>query len=205
MYEAWEFRSDDVDLAACRQRGVLVGGTNERHPMIDVFSFLGIMAIKLLTDAGVAVYASRILLVCDNPFRPFIERGLTNVGASVDTSESFSEAIDNGGTYDAILIALRPRVEPVIPGEFANTIAKCWPGAILVQFWGDIDRAVFLAAGVPLWPLEAPTLGHMGILPSEIGPEPIVRLQVGGLKAAEVLARMSSLPTQTNLDFVEVI
>ena len=34
------------------------------------------MAVKLLTDAGVAVCSSRLLLLCDNPFREHIERGL---------------------------------------------------------------------------------------------------------------------------------
>ena len=74
MYEAWELRPGDVDLDACRECGIRVAGTNERHPAVDVFSFLGVMAVKLLTDAGVAVHSSRLLLLCDNPFRPFIER-----------------------------------------------------------------------------------------------------------------------------------
>ena len=204
MYETWEFRSDDVDLAACRQRGVLVGGTNERHPMIDVFSFLGILAIKLLTDAGVGVHASRILLLCDNPFRSFLERDLKSVGASVDVCEIWS-AVTDSETYDAILIALRPRSEFVVPAAVVDMVAKRWPAIIIAQFWGDIDRSACLAAGIPVWPLEAPRPGHMGILLSEIGPDPIVRLQAGGLKAAEVLLRMSSVSAQPDCDFVEVM
>src|SRR3954453_6090197 len=43
MYESWEYRHTDVDLTACRSRGVAVAGTNERHPAVDVFSFLGQM------------------------------------------------------------------------------------------------------------------------------------------------------------------
>jgi hypothetical protein len=108
MYEAWEFRPEDVDLAACHQRTIRVGGTNERHPAVDVFSFLGLMAIKLLLDAGIAVYASRILLLCDNAFGPFIERGLVNAGASVDTRKSFA-TVPASSIYDALLVALHPR------------------------------------------------------------------------------------------------
>ena len=113
MYEAWELRTDDVDLATCRQRGILVGGTNERHPAVDVFSFLGIAAAKLLIDAGVAVYTSSILLLCDNPFGPFIEHGLVSTGANVDMLKSLSAAT-GGRIYDAILVALKPRPEPVL-------------------------------------------------------------------------------------------
>ena len=35
MYEAWEFRDADLDLAACQRRGIVVAGTNERHPAIS--------------------------------------------------------------------------------------------------------------------------------------------------------------------------
>ncbi len=75
MYESWEFRETDVDLEACRDRGIAVAGTNERHPEIDVFSYLGIMAVKLLLDSGVAVYKSRVVLLCDNPFESFSPPG----------------------------------------------------------------------------------------------------------------------------------
>jgi hypothetical protein len=34
----------------------------------------------------------------------------------------------------------------------------------------------------------------MGILPSAVGPEPIVRLQAGGLKVGEVLHRLKHQP-----------
>ena len=182
MYEAWELRTDDVDLATCRQRGILVGGTNERHPAVDVFSFLGIAAAKLLIDAGVAVYTSSILLLCDNPFGPFIEHGLVSTGANVDMLKSLSAAT-GGRIYDAILVALKPRPEPVLSVEDAIIIASGWPGAVVAQFWGDIDRSVLLDADVPVWPVEAPAPGHMGILLSMLGPEPIVRLQAGGLKS----------------------
>jgi len=45
------------------------------------------------------------------------------------------------------------------------------------------------AAWVAVWPLSPPKPGHMGILPSAVGPEPIVRLQVAGLKVGESLSR----------------
>ena len=33
----------------------------------------------------------------------------------------------------------------------------------------------------------------MGVLPSDIGPEPVVRLQAGGLKVGELLSRDTAL------------
>jgi hypothetical protein len=188
MYEAWEFRDADLDLGECQRRGIVVGGTNERDPAFDVFSFLGIMAVKLLLDAGVAVYDSRLVVLSDNAFAPFIETGLKNAGASVTVSEVL-DGLPIDGHVDAVVVALTPRSQPVIGAAAAAQIATRWPGAVVTQYWGDLDRGALAAAEVPYWPLAAPDAGHMGILPSAVGPEPIVRLQVGGLKAGEILWR----------------
>lgn len=202
MYETWELRPSDVDIEACRKRGIAVAGTNERHPAIDVFSFLGPMAIKQLLDAGVAVYASRILLLCDNLFSSYIERGLVGCGAYVDARQRLVDA-PSDADYDAILVALQPSSSPVLTVTEAQTIADSMPEAIVVQFWGDIEREPFYAADITLWPPQAPPQGHMGILPSAIGPDPVVRLQSGGLKVAEVLIRR--LADQADQAFVQMI
>ena len=187
MYEAWEFRESDVDLAACRRRGIAVAGTNERHPNVDVFSFLGIMAVKLLLEAGVAVPGSRVLLLCDNDFGPFILRGLRGSGAIVHCSKHWVPAQFEGGV-DAIIVAMRPQRQPAIGTEQVLGIARECTGAIVLQLWGDIPRKDLAEAGVPFWPLPEVPPGHMGILPSEVGPEPVVRLQTGGLKVGQVMA-----------------
>jgi hypothetical protein len=202
MYEAWEYRASDLDLAFCCAKGVPVVGTNERHPAVDVFSYLGIMAVKLLLDAGVAVYGSRVLLLCDNPFAPYIKRGLEGAGAEVDCVDRLIGA-PAGQDYDAIVVALHPHNEPTLDESDAAKIAADWQGAVVVQFWGDIDRGAFVANGIPLWPLKEPAPGHMGILPSAVGPEPIVRLQCGGLKVGELLwrSRMSGLDAESAAQF----
>jgi hypothetical protein len=203
MYEAWEFRREDVDLTACRQRGIQVAGVNEQHPAVDVFSFLGIMAVKLLLDAGIAVYSSKILLLCDNPFSAFIERGLVNSGAEVSTVKSLSEApLDTA--YDAILVALHPQAVPVLSAEDAEKIAQHWSGAVVAQYWGDIERKALNSYGISICPEVEPKSGHMGILPSSVGPEPIIRLQTGGLKAAEALWRQSRL-SDPALEFAQLL
>jgi hypothetical protein len=188
MYEAWEFRDSDVDLAACQARGVAVAGANEHHPVFGLFPFLGAMAVKAFMDAGIGVRGNRILFLCDNSFRPFIEQDLLAAGASVDTLSALPDSLGRV-EYDAVLVALKPRHGTVLDEVDARTIADRCPGAVIVQFWGDIDRSVLSSSGLRFWPSEGPSPGHMAILPSAIGPEPIVLLQAGGLKVGEVLAR----------------
>lgn len=190
MFEAWEIDMgrDDVDLAALRERGIRYAGTNERHPAVDVFSYLGPMAVKLLTDAAVSAYASRVLVVCDNPFLPYLRDGLERIGAAVTARERF-DADDLDAGLDAVIVALTPRDDPVVEESDVAAIAERAPGAVLAQFWGDVPRVWCTDHGVPCVPQEDPGRGHMGVLPSAVGPEPIVRLQAGGLKVAEVLRR----------------
>jgi hypothetical protein len=202
MYESWEYRSEDVDLDACLRRGIQVAGTNERHPLIDVFSYLGIMAVKLLLDAGTPVYGCKILLCCDNSFLPFIERGLVGAGAIVQVMNGLHDTA-NTIDADAILIAMQPRDYPIVGAEQAALIAKRWPNAIVAQMWGDIDRQALSAVGIRDWPLWSPPRGHMGILPSAVGPDPIVRLQAGGLKVGELLLRLRNGESSVDRSFLD--
>jgi hypothetical protein len=202
MYEAWELRPGEVDLDACRERGVRVAGTNERHPDVDVFSYLGAMAVKLLLDAGVAVYRSRVLLVCDNEFAAFISNGLNSIGAAVDVTDALGSKTQLGG-FDAIVLATKPRPEIVIGSHEAELIAARNPEAVVAQLWGEIDRWALDKAGVSYWPKVGPKPGHMGVLPSAVGPEPVVRLQAGGLKVAEVLLR--GTPGSADWEYVDAV
>lgn len=202
MYEAWEYRPADVDLDACHSRGIVVAGTNEEHPDVDVFSFLGMMAVKQLHDAGIAVYGSHTVLLCDNNFASFIRSGLEGCGAKVSETRQLAQRALIP-PCDAIVVALKPRDTPVLTAADANLLRQHAPGTVVVQYWGDVDREALAHAGVPVWPRQEPPAGHMGVLPSAIGPEPIVRLQAGGLKVGEVLARGLDLATVGELALVQ--
>src|SRR5262249_54097413 len=111
---------------------------------------------------------------------------LRRIGASVDVATSVPPA-RRDVLYDAVLVSLQPQPHPVISAAEAAAIAAQWPGAVLAQVWGGVDREALASAGVPVWPERAPAAGHMGVLPSAIGPEPVIRLQAGGLKVGELL------------------
>jgi hypothetical protein len=197
MFEAWELDRDraDLDLQALVRRGVRVAGTNERHPQVRVFEELGPMAVRELGDAGIAVLGLKILVLCDNPFAPYLVRGLDAAGADVSCASCLNESDTDG--YDVILVAQRPRGTPVFGAKEAARAGT----AIVVQYWGDIDRDALTAHNVPYWPLDAPGSGHMAVLPSAIGPEPIVRLQAAGLKVGQVL--LMSAPSAQDLAYVD--
>ncbi|WP_229583398.1 hypothetical protein [Paracoccus sp. S-4012] len=188
MFEAWEFRESDLDLAACRRRGIRIAAVNERHPDVAVFPFLGTLAEHMLTDAGLVIRGARIQLLCDNPFAPFIERGLRQAGAFVETAARPAAA--RMSDSDAILVALDPSRNAELDEETLGRLGALSPGALLAQFWGDIDReAADRVWSGAIWPRVTSRRGHMAVLLSDLGHEPIVRLQAGGLRAAELVAR----------------
>lgn len=192
MYESWEYRAQDLDIEVCRGRGIAVGGTNERHPKLRVFDFLGMLALQGLLNSGVPVVESNVLLICDNAFRTFIEQSLRLAGARVTTVDGAASGVDAAlaeWAYDAVVLAATPSDRPWLgkAGQSVAAAAGIPAGSVLVQIFGDVDREAF--DGVRFYPVAAPSPGHMGVMLHEIGVEPVLRLQAGGLKAAECLLR----------------
>ena len=141
MFESWEIQAGRFDLALddAVDRGIRVAGTNERHPLVDVFSYLGTMAVKLLFDAGTAVRNTRIVLACDNPFAPYLEAGLAAAGAVVRSTTSVSD-VDPDFDPDYILVSLTPTGFPVITSADVSWIAgggrrrlSCSSGATSIE------------------------------------------------------------------------
>jgi hypothetical protein len=114
MYEAWEFRAEDVDLEACNRHGIRVAGT--------------------------------VMRCSDNPFEPYIRRGLLQAGALVHTTDGLANAAP-ANACDVVLVALRPQAQPVVGAKEAALISERWPGAVVAQYWVDIDRPALTAAG----------------------------------------------------------
>lgn len=179
MYESWEFRHTDLSLKACQKYGIPVAGTNERFPEIGVFDYLGPVVAKSLFNVGLEVVGNNILLICDNDFVHYIEETLQNMGANV-LSKTYSPKIH----IDAIVFAHTP---PESGGtldiqslDLPQTVPVC------CQLWGNVNRSHFQTTWIPE---KEPATGHMGLMLSSLGVEPLVKLQAGSLKVAELLWR----------------
>lgn len=207
MYEAWELRESDLDLEFCKKQKIPVAAVNERHPAVGVFEYLGDMAAELIRKAGMNVRHNSFVLICNNEFGPYIARTLVKLGARIgvidkprnrpqygDGVEWLTDRLEdlkdqsfrNCGAviftaypFDQIWIADNARI-PV------DQLKKQFPNAVLLRFAGDVDTRALERSGIKYFP-QVVKSGHMGILPSDIGYEPVIRLQAGGLKAAQAL------------------
>lgn len=192
MFEAWEFRGADLDLVACRDHGIRVAAVNECHPNTAVFPFLGPLCVRLIESVGTTIASLKIALICDNPFLPFIASGLRNAGATVATYRKLSDfrSLD----WQVVVIALDPNHNLPVNSAALTILKQKAPNAFVAQFWGDIDREAAKAQEINVVPEVGPRSGHMGILLNALGFEPIVRLQTGGLRAAEIIFRNQAMP-----------
>ena len=212
MYEAWERRDADLDLYYCREQNILLGATNERHPDVDVFNYLGDMALKMIFDAGECPYNNKFLLICNNDFGPYIAKVLSKVVSHLGVCDEASRQkdyegmnIDWIGNFPDFAIPEDYRDATVI--FTAHPFEKSWIGdegepigtskitsqlnaPLILRYAGDINEDS--CKGKFKFHPEHVSSGHMGILPSAIGYDPIIRLQAGGLKAGELLLKKES-------------
>jgi len=208
MYEAWEWRDADLDLELCKKQNIRVGATNERHPDVDVFNYLGDMALKMIFDAGLCPYKNNFVLICNNSFGPHIAKVISKVCAGLavcDTAENRKNyeglPIDWIGNFpdfsvpekyknsDAVIFTAYPFVDTWIGNNneviTINKLRSEINNPLILRYAGHIDE-VACKNNIRFYPEEVKP-GHMGILPSAIGYDPIIRLQSGGLKVGQLL------------------
>jgi hypothetical protein len=224
MYEAWEWRDADLDINYVRERGFKIGATNERHPNIDVFNYLGDMAVKQIFDAGLCPYKNKYVLICNNDFGPFIAKVLSGIcdGLGIidkpekkhlynlpntDWLSDFPE-IDIPEKYrdaESIIFTAYP-FDQIWIGDEAPLksvhIKNGFTDPFLLRYAGDVDCASLEKNEIRYFP-EYVHSGHMGILPSAIGYDPIIRLQSGGLKVGEAL--LTGNHSLNNISLLEII
>jgi hypothetical protein len=224
MYEAWEWRDADMDINYIRKRGFRIGATNERHPEVDVFNYLGDMAVKQIFDAGITPYKNKFVLLCNNDFGPFIAKVVSKVCdglAVIDKDENkdrynFPNLEWIGSFPDVKVPAKYKDAEAIIFTAYPfdqNWIGENTPINIkqikaefkdpyILRYCGDADPKAMDKEGIRYFPAVVHS-GHMGVLPSAVGYDPIIRLQAGGLKAGEAL--LTGKHEHNNIPVLELV
>ncbi len=206
MWETWEYRPQDLDLAACRERGILVMGTDEHHAALDLFRSIGFKVCKLLFDAGLSVYQDRLLLVASGDY------GDSIAGFFIDNRISFdrlvlddrilarhspfvrtrSEVLQSLAEYDAIIVAeMYNNVEilsaqGVIP---TTLVSELNPLLQILFVCGSVDSADVARKGLAMFPAVARPFGYVRVSADYLGSKPSLELITAGLKVGEVMAR----------------
>lgn len=194
MCEAWEFRPGDIDLDACRTRGILVLGTDEHHPTVDVFSYNGWLAMKMLFDAGIEIHKSKILIVSRDKFGETIDHGLRRAGVDVRLCPDLrGHGRTDLASTDAVLVCDYGREDYVVGPDgdvTAEELAAMAPGIRIVDFAGPVDVTGLQANGISVYPGDTLPPHRMARTLAWLGLRPVVELHAAGLKIGEVASRI---------------
>lgn len=199
MCEAWEFRPGDLDLEACRRRGIRVFGTNESVAAFNIFDSSGWLCIKLLLDAQIQPHKSRIVVISRDKFGSVIEQTLARAGASVHRMSSLKDTAVLGEA-DAVVVADYCREDMIIGsgGDLtAADLAHLAPGIAVIQFAGRLDVQGLQDCGLTVVPGVDLQARRMATTLAGLGPQPVVELHAAGLKVGEMAlrpGRATSLP-----------
>ncbi len=194
MCESWEVRPSDVDVEECLRHGIVVLGTNESTPDWPVFSYSGVLALRMLFEAGLEVLGSRVTVLGRDKFAPVIASALRSAGAQVTIDREITIAscrvAMNGA--DAIIVADYASDEVILGGSGlvpAPVVAAAAPDAVIIQFAGAVDEATLRAAGLDVWPSPVVPARRMARTFAALGPKPVIQLHAAGLRVGEAAAR----------------
>jgi hypothetical protein len=202
MFETWEYRSEDLDFNECRRLKIPVAGTNESDDRLQIFSYIGKIAIKLLFELNIEVFRSLIVVVGGEYFGTPICNTLVSAGAYVhqidvnsgETLESPSarEAFKNA---EAIVIADHQSKKMLIGPEgqiSAQELLSLNPRIVVAHISGGANLQDLQNQCIPHRPREFAPVGHMSITSDYVGPRPLIDLHTAGLRVGQALAQAVS-------------
>ena len=199
MWETWEFRETDLDLAECRCKGIMVLGTNEREMGLDLFTYVGYLAVKLAFELEIEIYKSKVVVVGSGPFGESSVKAFDKLGADVryidlSTGDSLETKSTKSILCDADLVVLVEHRNPVclIGSEGQITVDELLalsPYLSIVHIAGNINREEIDNAAIPCLPQKSAAPGYMSVTTDYLGPKPVVALHTAGLKVGEAMAR----------------
>jgi hypothetical protein len=206
MCEAWEVRAEDVDLHACREKGIAYAGTNEDFPGLEIFAYSGWLALKLLFEAGIEMHKARILIVSTDKFGRVIRNRLAENGLKARLVPALSREVVQG--CDVIIVADYTRSDPILGprGDLTGRqLERFAPHVTVVQFAGRVDAEGLSAAGMTVYP-EGPLPAHrMAKTLAYLGPRPAVELHAAGLKVGDLLWKRRSRLSHIEKGFLSLL
>ena len=212
MREPWELREGEIDLRACKNRGIVVLGTNENHPLLVIYDYLGHLCAKKLFEMGIEILTSKIIVFGGGEFGLNIIKYLVRLGADVKGicdedanviedlgAEKIGDLVDDGfdleamKNADALIITTYPNDIEVIGDKgliSAKKLKNICPGVSVIQFKGNVDRNSVRRERIPILPEKAPLYGHMSWTLSDLGLKTVIDLHTAGLKVGEIAVRL---------------
>jgi hypothetical protein len=89
MFEAWELRDGDIDVATARARCLPIYGVDEHHPVCGSFEFVGALAVSEAMRQRWSLGDARVAVISDNVFLGPVLRAVGAMGAAAVAIDPF--------------------------------------------------------------------------------------------------------------------
>ena len=196
MWEPWEYRSTDLDLIACQKNKIPVLGTNECDPRLQIFTYVGMMALKLLFEADIEIFRSKIVVIGSGHFGLEIDKAFKRNGSECllldplrDYPVEQPETFDFLKSADAIVVAEHRYRKIVLGGNTGLPIKIMSPDVKIIHICGNIPYQELRSRNIKKKPEHVVEPGYMTVTTDYLGPKPVIDLHAAGLKVGESLHR----------------
>lgn len=195
MFESWEYREEDIDIQACKNKNIPVLGTDESVFELRIFKYVAMSVVKLLLEADIEVFKSNILLISSGGYLQEIKQLLQDNGANVLVYDSFQASIDKQvlkkytSSCDAIVVAEQANKETLI-GMDEKHINVEWladSNPVVIHLAGVIDYEQLDKNSICKYPDRKVGYGYMTVTTDYVGIRPVIELNAGGLKVGQAL------------------
>lgn len=187
MYESWEIRETDIDLAAAQKLGFTVAGTSENHPDLKVFNHFGALAAKMIFNMGFEVFNNKIAIYSNDEFGEVAKDYLCLMGANVSLIKSL-EDLSNNASYDILILSdykdKRDLGEILI--KLKNVDFSCTG---LLHMLGQLDYTALKAQFLDVYPRKNGISSCMSETLAFLGATPYILLQAASYKVASDLLK----------------
>jgi hypothetical protein len=194
MFEAWEFRDQDLDLKFCNQRGIRVCGVNESDLDFPIFKFVGPLAAKMVLSAGYEIMENKIIIWSDDDFGHEISNFFGKLGAkNVVLTKDRDALLAHLQDTDILFFASYNEALPLISNGSGGVDcvlslselreAKSYPA--IIHLYGKIKPVDLIDAGFTVFPSSIGSLRRMTRTLADVGSVPLLRLMAAGLRAGQ--------------------
>jgi len=190
MYDKWEFRSFDIDIDFCRINKIPVAGTWENHPSLKIFDAIGALGVKMILETKREVWGNNIFVWSDDNFGNVLSETFIKLGAhKVITSVDQNLLINTLSEIDILFLANYYETSTFFRDIIPSYLVGQFDEIVIIHLFGSLDYIELSNKGLNIFPEKDGKESEMSLTLGYLGLNPIIKLQVAGLKVAECMAR----------------
>ena len=197
MWETWELRESDFDINLCKEKQILVLGTEEHEEPNDMTMYNGWIGLKILFELG---FDGGDVLIIGSPrnlTKP-MQAMMKDIGCEVTLIGNFDDAdlsyaqFENSwkkisNSVDIIIFAHHGENHPFSAQSKLkfHQLANINPTVKIGVITADIEKSELHESGLTYFPERLASKWFMSYSAAELGYRPVIDLFAAGLKVGQ--------------------